>query len=222
MKTKNYQDLYRHAFGALGYPLGARDGISSAKVAAAEKKLGARLPAALRDYCLMAGRERVLNHAFNRLCMPSDWEVHSGKLVFMVENQCVVVWGVAASSRPANDPAVFQGPVVDGEVSGWFLEDRKCSAFLVFMLHLQAAYGGGMAFTASAPAPQSTLATLDRGWHFAGEVNGMRAYGRNGQAVCFVKWSDFLSKKKTWRVFAGASTKAGLAATATDLRLEWD
>src|SRR4051794_31829687 len=105
----NLQNDYRTLFGSLGYPLAARDGISEPQLAKAEKKMGVRLPGALRDYYLVAGRERSLNHAFNHLCMPGEWEVEASKLIFMEENQTVVVWGVTATSPPTQDPRVFQG-----------------------------------------------------------------------------------------------------------------
>lgn len=222
MKVRNYQDLYRRTFTTLGCKLRAQDGFPLNKVAAAEKKLGVRLPNALRDYYLVAGRERSLNHAHNRLLAPGDLDKRAGKLVFMEENQWVVVWGVAVSSKPADDPRVYQGPIVDGEPTGWFLEQRKCSAFLVFMLHMQAAFGGGMASTASSSAQRGLVSALDNGWHFAGEVNGMRAYSRDRQAVCFVKWQDLFAKEETWRVFAGACEKEGLETIARDLNLQWD
>ena len=222
MKAENFRDLYRRTYATLGFSLTSRDGLSFDKIAAAEKKLGIRLPAALRDYYLVAGRECSLNHAHNHLCAPEEWEKHGRKLVFMEENQCAVVWGVTASREPADDPAVYQGPMVDEEPSGWFLEDRKCSVFMVFMLHMQAAFGGGMPFTASGPAPQNLRATLDGGWSFGGEVNGMRSYSRNKQAVCFVKWQDFFATDKTWRVFAGTCDEDDLDAIATDLNVRWD
>ncbi len=222
MKTRNYQELYRRTFATLGTRLRKQDGLPSGRVSAAEKKLGLRLPTALRDYYLVAGRERALNHAHNRLCALGDLETHAGKLVFMEENQCAVVWGVAACSKPGDDPAVYQGPIVDGEPSGWFVEQRKLSAFMVFMLHMQAAFGGGLPCTASGPAQKSLVATLDRDWHFAGEVNGMRAYSKDKQAICFLKWQRFLAKGETWRVFAGACDKEGLQAISTGLDLQWD
>jgi len=222
MKARNYQESYLRTFATLGTKLNKQDGCSSGKIAAAEKKLGLRLPIALRDYYFVAGRERSLNHAHNRLCALGDLEKHAGKLVFMEENQCVVVWGVAASSKAGDDPAVYQGPIVDGEPSGWFLEQRKLSVFLVFMLHMQAAFGGGMPCTASGPAHKNLVAKLDKDWHFSGEVNGMRAYSRDKQSVCFVKWQDFFAKGETWRVFAGACDKEGLQTIATGLGLQWD
>ncbi len=222
MKMRDYQSLYRRTFATLGKELTPRDGTPAASIAAAEKKLGLQLPAALRDYYLVAGRERSLNQAYNHLCAPGDWETHAGKVIFMAENQCAVVWGVAAGTKPVDDPAVYQGPITDGAPSAWFLEQRKCSAFMVFMLHLQAAFGGGMPWTASGPAQKNLVATLDKDWHFAGEVNGMRAYSRSRQAVCFLKWQAFLAKGETWRVFAGACDQDGLQAIATALNLQWD
>src|SRR5215831_2100784 len=131
MKTRTYEDLYRQTFARLGVHLSSKDGVPPDQVAARERKLGLRLPTALRDYYVVAGRERSLNNAHNRLIPLKDLEVHAGKLVFMEENQWVVVWGVAASSKSGVDPAVYQWPIEDGEPSGWFLEHRKVSAFLV-------------------------------------------------------------------------------------------
>ena len=220
-KRPSFREQYRQAFDRLHHPLTARDGIPEATLLAAEKKLGLRLPAALRDYYLIAGRERVLNHVFNRLWAPGDWELHKRKLIFMEENQRVVGWGVTASSRPAGDPAVFQAAAVRGALDNWYQEHRRCSVFLTVMLHWQAAFGGGMACTASAPAPPALAASLNGAWQFIGEVNKMRAFSRDGQAVSVLEWQSF-GKEPALRVFAGASSKDGLDAIARDLKLQWD
>ncbi len=223
MKAENsYTESYAQTYARLGFPLTRQDGIPAGKIAAAEKRLGIRLPDALRDYYLIAGRERVLNHIHNHLCAPEECEVLNGKLAFVEENQCVVVWGVAAGLRPLSDPAIYQGSVLDGEPGRWFLECRKCSTFLVFMLHLQASFGGGMKFTASAAVPNGLVNQLDAGWHFGGEVNGMRAYSRENQAVCFTNWKDLLTGTKSWRIFAGACREDGLQNIANELGLRWD
>jgi hypothetical protein len=219
-KGRNYQDQYRCAFASLGFPLMARDGITEARIAAAERKLGVGLPGALRDYYLVAGKERSLNHAHNHLCAPDEWEIHSRKLIFMEERQAVVVWGVSARSDPTGDPPVFQGTMVDDEPSGWYREHAHCSAFLVAMLYWHAALGG-MARRASAAAPKTLRAALDHGLQFTGEVNGMRAYRGQGGAVCFLKWESLI-EKDSWRVFAGAGSKNDLGAIANNLGLQWD
>jgi hypothetical protein len=57
---------------------------------------------------------------------------------------------------------------------------------------------------------------LDDTWSFVGEVSRMRAYQKNGQALCFVKWMP------EWRVFVGAQSEASLDAIADELGLKWD
>lgn len=222
MGTVNFQKLYRETFARLGCELKAQDAVSETMLSKAERRLGAKLPGALRHYYLVAGREKSLNHAFNRLLPVNALELHHGKLPFMEENQWAVVWGVDLGALAVADPPVFQGPVVHGEAKNWFPECDQCSGFLVFMLHLQAAYGGGMPFAASASATLEVRPKLDAGWTFAGEINKMRAYSRNGQAVCFVKWPDLVKKTETWQVFAGASSEIALGTIQKDLAVTWE
>lgn len=220
--TNNLQNQYRDLFAWLGYPLSKRDGLLDAEIEKAEVRLGIKLPASLRDYYLVAGREKIFNHVFNRLSAPNEWEIHARKLIFMKENQTVVVWGVPVSNTRTADPLVFQCPLVSGELGKWYSERIHCSGFLQFMIHLQAAYGGGMPFTASARAPSDLSPKLKRTWRFGGEVNGMRAYSREHQAICVTKWQDFGERRKTWRVFAGARSMADLTALGRTLGVEWD
>jgi hypothetical protein len=49
MRPPNYQDLYRRTFKTLGAILTTRDRIPPETIASAEKKLGLRLPKALRE-----------------------------------------------------------------------------------------------------------------------------------------------------------------------------
>lgn len=218
----NFQEQYWSLFARLGYPLKARDGLSETLLTKAEAKLGIRLPQALRDYYLVAGRERTLNHSFDQLRAPSEWETHDGKLVFLEENQSVVVWGVTATPRAGHDPKVFQAPRAGGDLDRWYPEHDHCSEFLRFMVHLQAAYGGGMPCTASASVPPKALILLKQTWSFGGEVNKMRAYSREQQVVCVTPWQGLGEKRKSLRAFAGALTKEGLESIAVDLKLKWD
>lgn len=211
---RSFRDQYRRAFATLGRPLTPRDGRAESRIAAAERKLGVRLPKALRDYYLVAGRERRFNCVHNRLYAPHEWSVDGDKLVFMEENQAVVLWGTAASCEPSEDPPVFQG--VNGDPIEWYEEHERCSVFLIVELHWQGAFGGAMRWSATAAAPADLVALLDRSWPFVGEVNQMRAYSRQGQAACFLQWDD------SWRVFAGARTKRGLDGIAAELGVKWD
>lgn len=218
----NLRDEYSRLFAKLGLPLSKRDGIPATNLTKAESKLGTRLPRALRDYYLVAGREKILNHSLNRLCSPSEWEIHSGKLIFMEENQTVVVWGIPVSKSPAQDPTVFQCPLVDGELDKWYSERTRCSDFLKFMIHLQAAYGGGMPCGSSAPAADDRSTKLRSEWSFGGEVNGMRVFSKPHRVVCITKWQDFGTAEKSWRVFGGGMTQEDLTAIGTELEISWD
>ena len=74
---------------------------------AAEHKHNLKIPAALCDSCLIAGR-LPLNKEHNGLHSPEELEILAGKLVFMEENQCVVFWGMDLEVLGQDDPEVFQ------------------------------------------------------------------------------------------------------------------
>lgn len=215
-------DRYCQLFAALGRPLTSRDGIKESEITTVERKLGVRLPNSLRDYYLGAGKERLFNSAFNRLLPLKECTVESGKLVFMEENQGVVLWGVAATSRPLQDPAVFQTPIVDDEPTQWHHEHRRCSVFLTVMLHWQAVNSMAMRCGGSATVPAELVAVLDRNWSFAGEVGGIKAYSRPNQAVCLLKWVNCFGKepKNEWQICAGAVTQGDLDAIVSDLGVQ--
>ena len=214
---------YRRAFATLGYELKPRDRCAASRIDAAAKRLGIRVPEALRDYYLVAGCERQFNRIYNRLLRPDEWFVDHCRLVFMEENQAVVLWGVSATDARLKDPPVFQG--VNDEPIRWHREHDNCSVFLTVMLHWHGAYGAAMRFANTATVPRGAQKILDREWRFAGTVNKMRAYNRPGQAVCFLKWDDPIQQMKggsPWRVFAGASSKDGLEEIASQLNLTWE
>lgn len=222
MESEDFNKLYSETYLKLGVRLSSSDRATETEIQAAERRLGVKIPHALRQYYLTAGHEQSLNKAFNRLISLDDLEVHHGKFPFMSENQWAVVWAVDMGQESALNPLVYQGPVVKGEAKQWFQECDHCSAFLIFMLHLQAAYGGGLPFRASGQATLETKSKLDADWHFAGEVNGMRTYSKEEQAVCFLKWPDFLTKKECWKIFAGATTSEKLASIQQSLEISWE
>ena len=84
-----FASRYRQAFADLGFPLGEREALDPQALETMPLG-GLRLPGALRDYYLVAGRERRLNSSFNRLLAPADVFVEAGRVVFMEENQAAV------------------------------------------------------------------------------------------------------------------------------------
>jgi hypothetical protein len=214
---RDYQKIYSE----LGRELTPGDACPESEVAAAEARLGLRVPKALRDYYLVAGREDGFNRAHDRLLPPGEWFVDQGHLVFQEENQSAVYWGVEAAPGPPDDPPVFQG--VNDDSIRWFREHDSCRVFLTATLHWSGAFAGAMEYTGTVAVPADLVARLDRDWVFAGEVNAMRAYRRPGQAVCFLEWRDLLPGDETcspWRIFAGASTEKKLKEIEKSLNVK--
>jgi len=133
---------FAELFATISRPLTAADGIPEAEIAAAEQRLGVRLPEPLRAYHQVAGNHR-LNRVYDNLTRPQNWWIDRRMLVFLTENQCVVRWGVRATNARRVNPAVYYS-VADGEGgrSEWEQEDLRCADFLTLMVCWQAVNGG--------------------------------------------------------------------------------
>jgi hypothetical protein len=209
----SFKSYYRKVFDTFGYPLTERAGMSPKLLAAVELRLGVQIPAALRDYYLVAGRERRFSKCHNRLLAPQKWGVDKQQLIFMEENQAVVWWGVSTRNPDSDDPPVSQG--VNDEPIRWVREHRRCSVFLAVMLHYQAVLGG-FPFCGTAGGLDHVSNRLRKGWTYYGEVNRLRAYSRSHQVVCLVPAGD-VPFMPAMSVLAGAKTKRDLQAIARDL-----
>jgi hypothetical protein len=210
----SFKKYYRTMYQTFGYPLTGRTALPSEVLTTVEKRLGVRVPAALRDYYLIAGRERRFSACHNRLLPPAKWTIDKHRLIFMEENQGVVWWGVSTRNPGSDDPPVSQG--INDEPITWHPEHRKCSVFLAVMLHYQAV-SGGFRFYGRADAPDpSNYRFEERGWTYYGEVNSLLAYSRRNQVVCLMPPSDLPFMQK-WSVLAGGKTKADLQAIEAEL-----
>jgi hypothetical protein len=124
-RVATYRRSLRLIFGR---PLVARDGVPELRLRRAEQRLGIGLPAAMRDYYLVAGAASE-NREHNRLCTPEELLVEEGRLLFMEENQAVVDWGVPVRSRKRADPEVWQR--VNGDEPEWYSEELPFSVFIL-------------------------------------------------------------------------------------------
>jgi hypothetical protein len=199
----SYSEQYRTAFAALARPLVADDGLEEQVVMEAEDRLGVRLPDALREYYRLAGRFDQFNRAHNRLLKPEEWSIDNGKVVFHVENQAVVIWGVEATESPVADPPVFQAVNGPGKPSQWELEHGRCSEFLLVELHMQAVWGG-LDHLGMAEITPDVLERCLTDWSFAGRVREVRAYHRDDSAVCV------LDGDVKARLYVGGADRAGV------------
>jgi hypothetical protein len=95
-------------------PLAEGDGCDTAEIAAAEARLGFALPLALKEWYLLAGRRRDINHTQDALVPIEHLRLDGKWLVFYMENQGVVLWAVAIWDLQHLDPP------------GWMLADEAC------------------------------------------------------------------------------------------------
>jgi hypothetical protein len=197
---------YRHVFDRFGYPLARSHSLPAESLARAETRLAVRAPLALRDYYRVAGKERRFNTAHNRLLQPREWFVAGNRLAFLEENQAVSWWGVPVKREAARDPSVYQG--IDHEDMVWAREHRRCSTFLVVVLHYQAV-SGGFPYCGSAPAPDNLHERLRDGWKYVGEVNRLWAFNRQDQAVCVMP-GGAAPFSPAMVLLAGAKTRSAL------------
>jgi hypothetical protein len=209
---------YRGLFKRLGYPLTKQAGHPARILIANEKRLGVRIPSALREYYLVAGRERRFNTSHNRLLSPKDWSVERQKLVFMEENQRVLWWAVPTQRPQAvGDPPVFQG--LNDEPVRWYSERRRCSVFLAVMLHLQAVWGG-FNWLGSAEATENVHAILQQDWNYVGDMDQLWAFNRQNQVVCVTAGGNPIGPAMT--LHAGGKTKADLRSIEESLSVTFE
>ncbi|MGW7358066.1 SMI1/KNR4 family protein [Streptomyces sp. NPDC054802] len=121
-----------------GAALDEDDGCPEADLAAAEKRLGLRLPTALREAYALLGRREDLTSNHHTLCAPAELYVDEWgeALVFRDENQGAARWGVLLADLSHDDPPVRIRPdLADESAEEWepWLEQTSL-AFLEIVL----------------------------------------------------------------------------------------
>jgi hypothetical protein len=213
MKRDVTEALYRQAFAVVGYDLTSADRVPGSEIVAAEARLGCAAPAALRAFYQLAGNARRMLDHYDHLLPPIQWSIEDGKLVFLAENQAVVLYAVDSSLASPDPPVLMTN---NQDPFEWYGVCRSCSEFLRVMVHWEGSFGGAMPVAGSGLVDQSIRETLATRFQSAGEVNEMWAYGAPNLAVCLVKWDD------GWRIFVGASSDERLAdigALGVDLEI---
>ncbi len=202
----------REMFAVVGRRLKDEDAVPEEEIASAEATLRCRVPQSLRLFYRLAGNARDILDHYDHFLPPRDWSFDGARLLFLVENQGVVVYAVDTADAPADPPVMMAN---NQEPYDWYQVCASCSEFLRVMVHWEGAFGCAMPVTASALVDENVRHELGARFAAAGEVNEMWAYGAHGLAVCLVKWSD------GWRIFVGASDQKALdRLNATGVTLE--
>lgn len=140
-------------------PLSPEDGFSEEELAGAERLLGFPLPRALREWYSLAGRREEVWSRQDELLPPEKCYIANGVLVFYVENQSVVRWGVQLSEQGHEDPPVV---VEDDEAPGqWRTENASTSEFALQMLVLSAKWSRGNKCWANGGADEAAVRLIE-------------------------------------------------------------
>ena len=213
--SHDFRDRVREVFEALGLPLTPRHACGERAIDAAENRLGIVVPAVLRAFYRVAGRHDAINRAHNRLWPPGEWQIDSGRLAFMEENQNVVFWGVPVGpAATEDDPDVWQAE--NGDALTWEPEAVKLSEFLLAMLCWQAVMGG-LPRTRAAVVGKRFPSKLGRSFRRVGQIGSLEAFASAGTALCFARTGE-----AEWRLFAAAHDARVLDRLAKRLSLRWD
>lgn len=111
-------------------------GYPEESILAVEESLGVRLPAMLRQFYLELGAHRMTSMQDHIVPLYElDKQYDADWIIFYVENQAVVCWGVKREDCAQDDPPVY----VFVDFNDSRLEAQSVSFFLRTMLHHQAA-----------------------------------------------------------------------------------
>jgi uncharacterized protein (TIGR02996 family) len=91
-------------------PWKTADGFSEEKVSGTEKRLGFRLPTALREWYALAGKRKDVWSKQDGLMLPQDLELDrkSDTLIIRYENQGCEKWGIRSSDLGDDDPPIVE------------------------------------------------------------------------------------------------------------------
>ena len=197
------------------------DGFSRDSWLAAEQRIGAELPAALREAYLLFGRRSDLTARQDRLVPPHELALdESGStVVFRVENQHCAAWGVALSDLGRADPPVY----VQDRDGGWepFLD--RVSVACVEMVLSEVVIGRGQSGD-MCELPVELIAAVESGY----EQMAVPEYRLWADRGVMVRWFSAPGKllrldgrgPRCWLLAAG-QTLADLEAIRAAIPAPW-
>ena len=182
--SNEFASKYRRAFESIyGRPPKRSEGVATRAIVAAEKRLGRRLPEALRAFYSTVGGTRLVTAAHNQITSPEELSADAGYIRFCDENQSVCDWWVPLDR--GHDPTVTQ------RVAGESHEVATCSEFLHYLLHMQALMGG-LEYGGARDEDVKVVAETKQEWDLACDQEGLAIYRRGGMLIGCPAGSDLL------------------------------
>jgi hypothetical protein len=129
-------NLAQHFVNTWWPPLRAQDQVSPAEIAAIEHRLELALPQALREWYALAGRRCDFIGNQDYLVPIDQLTIKDDVLVFCIENQAVIDWGIRLEDIAQEDPPVvvdWAGEEHD-ERGQWSVYSPSVSTFFLSMV----------------------------------------------------------------------------------------
>jgi hypothetical protein len=124
-----YQQYFKKELAAIiGREITLKDGFSQKQLDRLLNETNIKIPSSLYQYYHTCGKLEI-NKEHHNLYNPSELEFIDNYLVFMEENQRVVIWGFNKDDLNKEDPIVYQGQ--ENEETEWYPEEMEFSKFII-------------------------------------------------------------------------------------------
>jgi hypothetical protein len=211
-------DEYADRVAELYRPLTPADGLGEEALAAAEARLGLRLPRVLREFHRLAGAIDLPLTA-GQPCHISLLQVLNDGVLLVGADEPLFdlpFRGVRPEDLATDDPPVVRLEAVTG---GWVPEFERASDWLVTMLYWHAVHDG-MPYAGAASVDETELPAIGRHWPRAERLgtlgDELLVFHGPGQVVAVSGRSPDLTLR------AGGRTRDDARAITHHLRVVWD
>ncbi|WP_273209011.1 hypothetical protein [Runella zeae] len=203
-KIRELYDIWDNSFG-----------VSDNEIALCETRLSIKLPRLLKEYYLQFGNHKKLNQTQDKPIAPQNLYFKQGeKLIFYIENQGNVIWGIDRHDLYLENPPVF----ISFEEGSWTLEDNL-DKFLTSMAYLQSIFA--FPFNANAiDISYETEKTVRSTWKKSD--TSIKIWNAEFFQNSYNEVLAFLKSDTQIDLFVAAKTQIGLKNINAELNLDWD
>ena len=119
------------------------DGWDESSVNAAEALLQVTFPSILRNFYLSWGKRSDYASSCENLLNPKQCFIHFGHLIYCIENQAVLLWGIPLDTLNQDDPPVYYTYNNENNAE-WKLSHKHLTIFLDALYYSHAFAGGAV------------------------------------------------------------------------------